>query len=231
MLMRDNPPSEICCKARAPHRFLACDDRKTKHTYCEVCVRQHLLSTIFEKASPWMRCLGSHCVAFYKRADYERILDQDALAMRDRLEARAALKNVKGLTACPACDFTAFVAPGREVFDCLNTGCLKSFCLRCKECPHYGQTCRQARGQRQKEAEAAVASSSSNPGQGRVNDVRHKVEEYITEALIRHCRDCGIRFVKDSGCNEMHCICGNVSCYACRAQHIGHEHWSRGACR
>jgi hypothetical protein len=29
----------------------------------------------------------------------------------------------------------------------------------------------------------------------------------------------------------MHCICGNVSCYACKAQHIGHEHWFGRTCK
>ncbi|KIW06620.1 uncharacterized protein PV09_02333 [Verruconis gallopava] len=218
---------EICCEPRAPHRFVECDNRLDRHSYCEVCVRRHLREQIFEKASPWMRCLGDGCVAFYKRVDYERILGQDAIDMRDRLELRTELRNVEGMTACLSCDFAMFIDDGVEVFDCRNPSCMKSFCLKCKEEPHFGRTC----GEAQDAKKDAAARGELGHGGAR-DDLRRKVEEYISEALIRKCSDCGMSFVKESGCNQMRCICGrNVSCYACGAEHVQHDHWMQGTCR
>ena len=218
--------SEICCESRAPHRFAKCDDRRNPHSYCEVCIRQHLRETIFEKGSPWMRCLGDGCVAFYRKVDYERILEPDALAMRERLETRASLKNVKGMTACPACDFAAFVDPGVDVFVCGNAKCKKDFCIKCQNTPHPGISCVQA-GKRK--ADKAAKEVKENPSKLR-DDLRRKVENYVSEALIRKCNDCGAAFVKDQGCNEMKCICGNTVCYQCKAQHIQMDHWFNGRC-
>jgi hypothetical protein len=165
-------------------------------------------------------------VAFYKRADYERVLEQDALIMRSRLETRASLRNIDGLTPCPACDFAAFVDPGVQIFECRNPKCLKSFCLRCKEKPHPGISCNQAGKQK---ATATAADAKANPSK-LLEALRRKVEDAVSEALIRRCADCNAPFVKDTGCNEMRCICGNVTCYACKAQHITHDHWYRTTC-
>jgi TRIAD3 protein (E3 ubiquitin-protein ligase RNF216) len=173
-----------------------------------------------------MRCLGEGCGAFYKRGDYERILGQDAVEMRNRLETRASLKNVKGMTTCPACDFAAFVDVGVHIFDCRSPACLKTLCLKRQGQPHLDISCEDARKQRSK----AAAPDAGSSGSGR-EDLRRKVEEYVSDALIRKCQDCSIPFAKDNGCNEMHCICDNVSCYACKAQYIGHEHWFGRMCK
>lgn len=146
--------------------------------------------------------------------------------MRGRLETRALLKNVDGITPCPACDFAAFVDPGVEVFECRNPKCLKSFCMRCKDKPHPSISCVQAGKQK---ATATAADAKADPSK-LLESLRRKVEDAVSEALIRRCADCNAPFVKDTGCNEMRCICGNVTCYACKAQHITHDHWFRTSC-
>ena len=66
-----------------------------------------------------MRCMGGDCLAFYKRADYERILDIGVLRVLHKLDNRTRLKNVQGLDqlkTCTKCDFAAIVDPGFDIF-------------------------------------------------------------------------------------------------------------------
>ena len=61
---------------------------------------------------------------------------------------------------------------------------------------------------------------------------RHAVEEAMSEALIRRCNVCGQAFVKDGGCNQMTCSCGNSQCFVCSQNVDGHDHFeqSDGEC-
>jgi TRIAD3 protein (E3 ubiquitin-protein ligase RNF216) len=57
------------------------------------------------------------------------------------------------------------------------------------------------------------------------------VEEMISVALLRKCSKCGYPFVKENGCNEIHCVCGMVSPYTCKASSITPWwHFGTGAC-
>src|SRR5271169_4137191 len=53
---------------------------------------------------------------------------------------------------------------------------------------------------------------------------RHAVEEAMSTALIRRCNICGQPFVKDGGCNQMTCSCGNSQCFICSQNVDGHDH-------
>ena len=45
---------------------------------------------------------------------------------------------------------------------------------------------------------------------------RTKLEDAMTEAMVRACVKCNKRFFKDEGCNKMKCECGQSMCYLCR---------------
>ena len=45
--------------------------------------------------------------------------------------------------------------------------------------------------------------------QDRVLEKRHKVEEAMTDALLRTCSKCKKEFFKTEGCNKIVCSCGN----------------------
>ncbi|KAG8337011.1 hypothetical protein J6590_034099 [Homalodisca vitripennis] len=44
---------------------------------------------------------------------------------------------------------------------------------------------------------------------------RLMIEESMSYAVIRKCWLCRNRFVKESGCNAVRCVCGGVTCYYC----------------
>lgn len=46
--------------------------------------------------------------------------------------------------------------------------------------------------------------------------LRTAIESARTAALKRTCPQCGVGFIKDSGCNKLTCKCGHIMCYICR---------------
>lgn len=47
------------------------------------------------------------------------------------------------------------------------------------------------------------------------DEARLKLEEKMTEALVRICYKCKKPFFKEEGCNKMTCVCGASMCYLC----------------
>lgn len=46
--------------------------------------------------------------------------------------------------------------------------------------------------------------------------------------IFRQCYECELRFVKDSGCNRIECMCGAIMCYYCRHDITDDPHHFRG---
>ena len=55
----------------------------------------------------------------------------------------------------------------------------------------------------------------------------HDIEEKMTEALVRRCHKCNLKFLKESGCNMMRCHCGATQCYVCSKPIAGHDHFNQ----
>ena len=53
------------------------------------------------------------------------------------------------------------------------------------------------------------------------------IEEAMSEAMVRKCNKCGLRFVKLDGCNKITCRCGNTQCFVCSKDVIGYNHFDR----
>jgi len=50
----------------------------------------------------------------------------------------------------------------------------------------------------------------------------------MSAALIQTCNKCKKPFVKEYGCNKMHCSCGNLQCYVCGESISDYSHFDRG---
>ena len=62
----------------------------------------------------------------------------------------------------------------------------------------------------------------------RLKDPRQVAEEAMAAVVIRRCPTCKAKFVKDVGCNRMTCVtpgCGTMSCYLCKKQVAGYDHF------
>jgi DNA-directed RNA polymerase subunit RPC12/RpoP len=54
---------------------------------------------------------------------------------------------------------------------------------------------------------------------------RHVVEEAMTHAFVRKCNKCSKVFLKEDGCNQITCKCGNKQCYVCGMDVEDHAHF------
>ena len=67
-------------------------------------------------------------------------------------------------------------------------------------------------------------------GKVAARDTNHVLQEAASEAVIRRCPRCKSRFVKQDGCNRMTCAtsgCGTLSCYLCKDEIAGYEHFCK----
>jgi hypothetical protein len=88
-----------------------------------------------------------------------------------------------------------FEQPKPLIFNCKNMTCLKVSCTACHQLWKPGHKCFE------KEKDS----------------LRTYVEMAMSQALIRTCPNCNIRFSKIDGCNKMECpYCKYVMCYICR---------------
>ena len=123
--------------------------------------------------------------------------------MYSKLIQRLQLEEIQAagledLVQCPSCNF-ATIMPNKDdkLIICGNGDCGKVTCRLCGEENHLPLTCDEV----EKDGEVAA---------------RTKVENAMTEAMIRACVRCQKRFFKDEGCNKMKCQCGQSMCYLCR---------------
>ncbi|KAJ3337431.1 hypothetical protein HDU93_001071 [Gonapodya sp. JEL0774] len=64
--------------------------------------------------------------------------------------------------------------------------------------------------------------------------LKHKVEEAMTQAMVRTCPKCKSKYFKEEGCNKMTCpTCATCMCYVCDKQISGYDHFGNvpGKCK
>ena len=57
---------------------------------------------------------------------------------------------------------------------------------------------------------------------------RKRIEEQLSEAMMRECWKCKVKYFKEEGCNKMTCPrpgCGAKMCYLCKAQVTDYTHF------
>jgi TRIAD3 protein (E3 ubiquitin-protein ligase RNF216) len=164
---------DICAEDRPPTRMASCN-AKEKHTYCFTCVKTHI-ETMIGGGKHTATCMAVDCKGHYPRKVLEEVLDKALISRMDRLKQNDDLKGIKGIEECPFCNFKAF-CEDKSRFNCQNPECEMSSCLKCKAETHPGLSCTEY-GKQKKE----------NKGGLKGLELRHLVEEAMTNALLRHC--------------------------------------------
>lgn len=149
-----------------------------------------------------MKCFDiSGCKSRFSRSKLTEAIGSAIIAKLDALEQQAeiAKANIEGLEECPFCNFKAILPPVTEdrEFRCHNPDCKKVSCRLCRYESHVPKTCEEAKKERGLQG-------------------RHFVEEAMSDALIRTCNSCGVKLIKEYGCNKMTCPCGSLMCYLCK---------------
>jgi len=129
---------------------------------------------------------------------YSRIVERKQME-----EVKAA--GIEDLVQCPACSFATIMPdPEDKLVTCGNQECGKVTCRLCGEESHVPLSCDEV----EKDGEVMA---------------RTKLEDAMTEAMVRACVKCNKRFFKEEGCNKMKCECGQSMCYLCR-QPVGDDY-------
>lgn len=171
------------------------------HNFCFTCV-EGLADTQVGMLKHEMLCMdGSGCTAKLSHDDVGRAIPITTFNRLDlnKQQAEIMAANIEGLEQCPECDYKAICGDVEEepIFYCQNPDCSRATCRKCQKDDHSPKTCK----------EASVDKNLS---------ARHLIEEARSEAIIRTCRKCKAKIVKEFGCNKMTCTrCGSFFCYNC----------------
>lgn len=199
-----------CCFGDYPFdRMTHCNEL---HFFCLDCARKNAENEIGNGRYKLSCMDGSGCKTEFSRTEILRFLDKKALEALAKIEQEDALRiaEIDGFVSCPFCDWGAICAPVEEdrVFTCQKEGCMKSSCRLCKQISHIPQTCE----------EFAKENKLS---------VRHTVEEAMTEAMVRKCKKCSYPYIKEYGCNKIHCNrCNTLQCYICQETIKNYDHFN-----
>ncbi|KAG7189831.1 hypothetical protein KM043_017490 [Ampulex compressa] len=190
-----------------PSKCSTCD---MGHIFCHACIIRGTESKLGD-GETHIRCFVN-CDSEFSLAVLCKILSPTKFSIllqkRQTAEVRAA--GLEGLVSCPFCDFASIPPPEDKVFKCFNPECMKESCRLCKELNHVPLKCNELKSDK----------------------ARLYLEEKMTEALVRTCHSCGRPFIKEEGCNKMHCVCGALQCYICDKPVTGYNHFNgQGASR
>lgn len=200
------------CFEECPLNRMVCCEGKTVHWFCRNCLKSQAESQI-GMAKHEITCMSlDGCSAGFSRAQRALFLNKKLTVALDRIEQEAVLRmaGIENLETCPFCPYAAEYPPVEfdKEFRCDNPRCRQVSCRLCRKGSHIPKTCAEA------DADRGL-------------DVRHVLEEAMSEALIRRCNKCAQPFVKQDGCNKIKCSkCGTVQCDVCRKTIHDYTHFN-----
>ncbi|XP_064095733.1 uncharacterized protein DDB_G0292642-like [Macrobrachium nipponense] len=189
----------ICLEDIIYREMGSCNSIHNEHIYCLQCIRRYTEAEI-EQGRATFRCMESGCKGEFSLKILRKIMSRAALARayEQRQHEEVSAANIEDLESCPFCNYKAIMTNREDkVFVCMNPRCMKDSCRLCKEENHIPLRCDEVEKDIQKEA-------------------RKKLENKMSEAMIRECPQCRKRFIKQQGCNNVTCSCGATVCYYCR---------------
>ncbi|KAL1957392.1 hypothetical protein VTO42DRAFT_6072 [Malbranchea cinnamomea] len=203
-----------CCFTDVPiKRTIACRGLMA-HRFCADCIKKQAETQIGMLKCD-MKCMTQdNCGAPFRPSKLNKILGQVLYDKLTSIQQHRELQeaDIEGLHECPFCDFKAIAPPINEdcQFACQNPACRKISCRKCGKESHKGKTCEEV-------------------NKDRHLPTVHRIEEAMSEAVIRHCplRGCNTPMVKEFGCNKLQCPrCGGSMCYICKKSIRGYEHFN-----
>ena len=186
------------------------------HFFCFECARRNAENDIGSMKYA-LSCMDiSRCQASFGREQRKRFLDTATIAKLERIQQQDEIRRaeMENLELCPFCDYAAVCPPVAvdKEFRCQNPECGETSCRTCKQKTHIPLSCEEFK------KENGISQ-------------RRVIEEARTEALLRTCKKCNIRILKEDGCNKVVCTgCYSVICDYC-GQDISkakYEHFDGG---
>jgi len=176
----------------------ACYCTNDIHWFCRDCVVTGSLVKIGENETR-IKCFTEQCDGEISLATLKLVLPAKTYERFAEKRAYSDIQaaDIEGLHECPFCNYQVIIPESERLITCKNPECGKISCKDCKEENHLPLRCEEV--EKNDEVKA-----------------RTKVEDAMTEAMVRECPTCKKRFLKSDGCNKMVCSCGTAICYLCK---------------
>lgn len=160
-----------CCFTDYPlNRMVHCNT-DDPHFFCYSCMQNWVGSEMGQgRCRP--KCFTTDgCSDDFSRAQLQASLDPKILERLEKLQQLEDLRaaNIDGLEQCPFCDYQEICDPVEVDREFRCGDCKVVSCRLCRHESHTPLTCEQATKDRK-------------------GNVRHEIEEHMTEALIRTCK-------------------------------------------
>ncbi|KAG0374891.1 hypothetical protein BGX24_009800 [Mortierella sp. AD032] len=200
-----------CCFDDVPaNRIAMCEEG---HIFCLSCSRRGAEVELGYRRTV-LKCMTAGCTAVFPDSEAAIFLAKPVFEglMRARQQSELKMAGLDSLVECPFCSYAAIVENDEDKeFRCEGPKCRKVSCRLCKALTHIPQSCEEYKKELEKD---------------NVLSVQHKVEEQMSQALIRECVKCKSRFFKTEGCNKMTCPqCHTIMCYVCKVQIKDYSHF------
>ncbi|XP_023320603.1 uncharacterized protein LOC111695487 [Eurytemora carolleeae] len=175
-----------------------CQSDLLDHMFCGLCIRRGSEVQIGDGRTRII-CFQEQCDNEIEMQVLKQVLKGKVYEklMEKRQAEDVVNAKIQDLVQCPHCTYAVIMPDNEKLIRCGNPDCAKVSCRLCKEENHLPLRCDEV----EKDEEVKA---------------RTKLENQMTEAMVRICHKCKKRFFKTEGCNLMHCDCGATMCYLCR---------------
>jgi hypothetical protein len=181
------------------------------HALCKPCFIEYIRGLVQDDAKTEFKC-GGHpdCKNMYTLHLLKSHLPLHIWNYVDEMLLKQTMDTVQ-LFVCPLCkqykeiiEGIEFLKKEKHQFHCLQ--CDKFICMNCNSQHLFGKQC--------------IYTKES---------IQKQIEEILSDCRVRKCPKCNIEFVRIDGCCKMKCTrCGTLSCYNCRQQISGYNHFGVG---
>ena len=174
---------------------------KSGHLYCKECITRGA-SVAIGDGKTVIECLG-HCQEEIVWQELQKVLTPNVLSklLQRRQAEEVGAAELDNLVTCPFCPYVTIMEnPDDKVLVCRNPECGRDSCRLCQEPNHVPLRCDEVEKKDEEEE-------------------RKKIEEQLSEAMMRECWKCKVKYFKEEGCNKMTCPrpgCGAKMCYLCK---------------
>ncbi|KAF9301288.1 hypothetical protein BGZ74_006887 [Mortierella antarctica] len=202
-----------CCYDDVPpNRTASCEEG---HLFCWSCCRRGAESELGYRRTV-LKCMAGDCKSSFPDFEAKKFLIPAVFngLQQARQQQEIKMAGLDSLVECPFCSYAAVVENDDDKeFRCMGRKCRKVSCRLCKAPTHIPLSCDEYQKEQEKNS---------------VLSVQHKLEEHMSEALIRECPKCKSRFFKTEGCNKMTCPqCATKMCYICKVQIRDYSHFDQ----
>ncbi|KAF9274305.1 hypothetical protein BGZ68_000781 [Mortierella alpina] len=201
-----------CFDEVAPNRVAQCEDG---HLFCMECSRRGAEVEIGYQRTV-LKCMSAGCKSAFADSEAIKFLPSAVFKglLRARQQQELKMAGLDSLVECPFCPYAAVMENENDKeFRCQARRCRKISCRLCKQLTHIPLSCEEHRKEQEKNS---------------VLSAQHRVEEQMSQALIRECPKCKSRFFKTEGCNKMTCPeCHTKMCYVCKKEIRDYSHFDQ----